>query len=145
MTKKKHKLDELLEGINDENLHKEILTGEDVGREWSKGDADVPSKEEYEKAEKRMEEIIKSNLVGNDTPGDDPLLQELINVSDIIHAYEEEHYPIGEPILEYKGFKGPVVYDEKLKSYDGLVQGIEDAVIVYQGETLEELEASSAL
>ena len=43
MKKKKYKLDELLEGITDENLHKEIFTSEDVGREWPKGDTRLES------------------------------------------------------------------------------------------------------
>ncbi|MCW3789390.1 helix-turn-helix domain-containing protein [Plebeiibacterium sediminum] len=55
--------------------------------------------EEYVKAQIRLEEIIKLDLVSNDTPEDDPLLQELDDVSDIIEAYEEEHYPIGLPSL----------------------------------------------
>ncbi len=55
--------------------------------------------EEYVKAQIRLEEIIKLDLVSNDTPEDDPLLQELDKVSDIIEAYEEEHYPIGLPSL----------------------------------------------
>nr|WP_321454212.1 hypothetical protein [uncultured Carboxylicivirga sp.] len=134
MKKKKYKLNELLEGINENNLHPEITTGPNVGKEITK--------EEYENANIRMEEIIKSNKVNNATPMSDPLLQELDRISDIIYAYEEEHYPIGPPTLEYKGFKGPIEYNEELKSYDGIVKDVEDAVIVFQGETLEELEAS---
>ncbi|WP_430813991.1 hypothetical protein [Carboxylicivirga sp. RSCT41] len=140
MRKKKHKLNELLEGINDENLHKEIYTGEDTGREWPKDNADVPSKEEYEKAEKRMEEIIKSNQVGNDTPNDDPLLQELIKVSDIVHAYEEEHYPIPDLTLKHRGFTGAVDWNDTDGLYYGQVKGVEPDLVSYEGKTLEELE-----
>ncbi|MBK3518731.1 hypothetical protein [Carboxylicivirga marina] len=43
MPKKKYKLDKLLEGITDENLHEEIFTGEDVGREWPKDDTGLES------------------------------------------------------------------------------------------------------
>ena len=53
--------------------------------------------EGYVKAQIRLEEII--DLVNDDTPEDNPILQELIKVSDIIEAYEEEHYPIGLPSL----------------------------------------------
>ncbi len=59
----------------------------------------IITREEYVKAQIRLEEIIKLDLVSNDTPEDDPLLQELDKVSDIIEAYEEEHYPIGLPSL----------------------------------------------
>lgn len=53
--------------------------------------------EEYVKAEIRLNEII--DLVDDDAADDDPLLQELKEVSDIIEAYEEIHYPIGLPTL----------------------------------------------
>nr|WP_319400891.1 hypothetical protein [uncultured Carboxylicivirga sp.] len=132
MKKKKYKLNELLEGINENNLHPEIITGPNVGKEITK--------EEYENAKIRLEELLP--ITKDVNPEEDPLVAELIIVSDIIEAYEEEHYPIGPPTLGYKGFKGPIEYEEELKSYDGIVKDVEDAVIVYQGETLEELEAS---
>ena len=194
--RKKYKLNELLDGINKENLHDEILTGKDVGEEWPtdekvyehrvgsrpkgkeiipdnekedfekfldindetkhllsnpknasrikaalneyQGLKDVPSKKEYEKANERMEEIIKLNLVTNDTPMDDPLLQELVRVSNIVEAYEEKHFPIGEPTLEHRSYKGSVNGDEG--SYWGKVKNTESDRVSYQGSTLEELE-----
>ncbi len=53
--------------------------------------------EEYVKAQLRLEDII--DVVNDNTPDDNPVLQELIKVSDIIEAYEKEHYPIGLPSL----------------------------------------------
>ncbi len=53
--------------------------------------------EEYIRAEIRMNEII--DRVDDEAPEDDPLLQELVHVSRIVEAYEEEHYPIGLPTL----------------------------------------------
>lgn len=46
----------------------------------------VITHEEYTGALLRLEEII--DLVNDDTPENDPVLQELIEVSDIIEAYE---------------------------------------------------------
>lgn len=53
------------------------------------------TEQEYNKACVRLEEII--DLVDDNAPKCDPLLKELIAISDIIEAYEEIHYPIGEP------------------------------------------------
>ncbi|WP_088653541.1 hypothetical protein [Geofilum rhodophaeum] len=53
------------------------------------------TEQEYNIACKRLEEII--DLVDDEAPEDDPLWQELVYVSRIIGAYEEEHYPIGLP------------------------------------------------
>lgn len=53
------------------------------------------TEQEYNIACKRLEEII--DLVDDEAPEDDPLWQELVYVSRIIEAYEEEHYPIGLP------------------------------------------------
>jgi HTH-type transcriptional regulator / antitoxin HigA len=50
---------------------------------------------EYERALVRLDEII--NLVNDDTPENNPFLIELVEVSDTIEAYEEEHFPIGLP------------------------------------------------
>ncbi len=138
MKKKKYKLDELLEGITDENLHKEIFTGEDVGHEWPKDDAGVPSKEEYEKACECLEQVI--NLVDNYTPEDDPNFRELIRVSDIIHAYEEVHYPIPELTLNYRGYTGTVDWNDNDGLYYGLVEGIEPDIVSYEGKTLKKLD-----
>ncbi len=101
----------------------------------------IPSKEEYKAACERMEEIIKSNQVGNNTPKDDPLLQELDQVSDIVMAWEDEHYPIGEPTLEYRGYKGTVRWSTDDKCYYGKVIEIDERhLISYEGKDLEQLE-----
>ena len=39
-------------------------------------------------------------VVNNDTSQDDPNLQELIVLSDLVENYETEHYPIGTPSLK---------------------------------------------
>jgi len=57
----------------------------------------VVTHEEYVKAQLRLEDII--DLVNDETPESDPVLQELIEVSDIIEAYEEEHFSIELPGL----------------------------------------------
>jgi predicted RNase H-like HicB family nuclease len=185
MKKKKYKLDELLAGINDENIHEEIFTGEDVGREWPKdetdsqlysrfvkncpdgkqiisgkekedleewlnqrstvaknatveGSSEVPSKEEYEKACLRMEELL---LITKDvSPEEDPLLAELDKVSDIVYAYEEVHYPIPDLTLKHRGFTGTVDWNDTDGLYYGQVKGIEPDLVSYEGKTLEELE-----
>jgi HTH-type transcriptional regulator/antitoxin HigA len=53
--------------------------------------------EEYVRVQLRLEDII--DLVNDNTPDSDPVLQELIDVSDTIEAYEEEHFPIELPSL----------------------------------------------
>ena len=53
--------------------------------------------DEYVKANLRLEELI--DIVDDDTPLDDPLAKEFIEVSDIIEQYEEIHFPIGLPTL----------------------------------------------
>src|SRR5690554_3962377 len=53
------------------------------------------TEQEYNKACVRLEEII--DLVDDEAPEDDPLWQELVQVSNTIEAYEEIHYAIGEP------------------------------------------------
>jgi len=40
MKKKKYNLNELLEEVNENNLHEEILNDENVGREWPKGETE---------------------------------------------------------------------------------------------------------
>lgn len=50
------------------------------------------SKEEYEAALKRIDELLP--LVTDDTTDDDPNLIELLKVSNIVEEYEDEHYPI---------------------------------------------------
>ncbi|WP_321514946.1 hypothetical protein [Marinifilum fragile] len=185
MKKKKYQLDELLEGINEENLHGELFSGEDAGHEWPKEGMDlqmysrlvkrcpdgkqiisgkekedfeewlgqnstgaqnatvedtseVPSKEEYEKACLRMEELLP--LVNNDTPESDPNFQELDRVSDIVHAYEEEHYPIPDLTINYKGYTGSVDWNDTDGLYYGQVKGIDPDLVSYQGKILEELQ-----
>lgn len=49
------------------------------------------------KASIRLEELI--NLVDDTTPEADPLALELMEVSDIIESYEEQHHAIGLPSL----------------------------------------------
>lgn len=53
------------------------------------------TEQEYKKACERLEEII--DLVDENAPEDNPLLQELMVISATIEAYEEIHYPMGEP------------------------------------------------
>ena len=57
----------------------------------------VITHEKYAKAQIRLEEII--NIVDDNTPEDHPVVQELIEVSNLIEKYEEEHFPIGLPSL----------------------------------------------
>ena len=52
------------------------------------------SKEEYEAALKRIDELLP--LVTDDTPDSDPNLIELLKVSNIVEEYEDVHYPIPE-------------------------------------------------
>ena len=51
----------------------------------------------YAQANIRLEELI--DQVNDSIPQTDPLAIELIEVSDLIEAYEEIHYPIGLPSL----------------------------------------------
>jgi HTH-type transcriptional regulator/antitoxin HigA len=53
--------------------------------------------EAYTRANLRMEELL--NQVDDHTPETDPKAIELMEVSDIIEAYEENHHPIGLPTL----------------------------------------------
>ena len=52
----------------------------------------------YREAEARIEELLP--LVDEDTPISDSNYIELKRVSDIVEAYETEHYPIGSPTLK---------------------------------------------
>ena len=49
------------------------------------------------KASIRLEELI--NLVDDTTPETDPLALELMEISDIIEGYEDQHHAIGLPTL----------------------------------------------
>ncbi len=51
------------------------------------------TKQQYESALARVEELLP--LVDDNTPANDKNAVELIDVSNIVIAYEEEHYPIG--------------------------------------------------
>lgn len=130
MKKKKHKINKLLKEINEDNLHGEIMSEPNVGKEITK--------EDYDQACERLEEII--DLVSNDTPKTDPFFQELDKVSNIIEAYEEEHYPIAKPTIEYRGYKGTVRWGADFKGYYGQTLNIEPDLVSYEGETLEDLE-----
>lgn len=55
------------------------------------------TKEQYEFASSRVEELLP--LVGDDTPSNDKKALELMLMSDIVIAYEKEHYPIGKPTV----------------------------------------------
>ena len=52
---------------------------------------------QYVKANLRLEELI--NKVDDNTPLENPLTKEFLEVSDTIERYEEVHYPIGLPSL----------------------------------------------
>ena len=55
------------------------------------------TKDQYEFALARVEELLL--LVNDDTPSNDKASIELTVMSDIIIAYEKEHYPIGKPAI----------------------------------------------
>ncbi len=55
------------------------------------------TKELYEFALARIEELLP--LFDDNTPANDKNTIELTVVSDIIIAYEKEHYPIGKPTV----------------------------------------------
>ncbi|AKA36098.1 hypothetical protein [Flagellimonas lutaonensis] len=50
------------------------------------------SQKQYLAATHRLEELI--NLVDDNTPTDDPLTLEFLEISDIIEQYESIHYPM---------------------------------------------------
>ncbi len=55
------------------------------------------TKEQYELALARVEELLP--MVGDETPANDPHAVELSMMSDIVIAYEKEHYPIAKPTI----------------------------------------------
>ncbi len=55
------------------------------------------TKEQYELALSRMEELLP--IVDDNTPANDRNAVELTMVSDVVIAYEKEHYPIGKPTV----------------------------------------------
>lgn len=52
------------------------------------------TEQQYEEALKRIDELLP--LVSNETQDDDRNLIELLEVSAIVEAYEDIHYPIGD-------------------------------------------------
>ena len=55
------------------------------------------TKEQYEFALERVEELL--SLVADNTPVNDKKAVELTMMSDIVIAYEKEHYPIEKPTV----------------------------------------------
>ena len=55
------------------------------------------TKEKYEFALMRVEELLP--MVDDNTPSNDKNAVELSLMSDIVIAYEKEHYPIGKPTI----------------------------------------------
>ena len=55
------------------------------------------TKEQYEFAQSRIEELLP--LVDDNTPVNDKNAVELSMMSDIVIAYEKEHYPIEKPTV----------------------------------------------
>lgn len=55
------------------------------------------TKEKYEYAQARIDALLPQ--ITENTSMDDPLMMELMIVTDIVEAYEEEHYPIPAPTL----------------------------------------------
>ena len=58
------------------------------------------TKEQYEFALTRVEELLP--LVDDNTPSNDKNAVELMAISDIVLAYEKEHYPIEKPNVAEK-------------------------------------------
>ena len=56
------------------------------------------TKEQYEFALARVEELLP--LVDDSTPANDKSMVELSVMSDIVIAYEKEHFPIEKPTVE---------------------------------------------
>lgn len=52
---------------------------------------------QYSKANLRLEELI--DLVDDNTPTNDPLAKEFMQVSDTIEKFEEKHFDMGTPTL----------------------------------------------
>ena len=50
------------------------------------------TKEQYEFAQNRVEELLP--LVSDEMSADHPLVKELALMSDVVIAYEKEHFPI---------------------------------------------------
>lgn len=61
------------------------------------------TKEKYDYAQGRIDTLLP--MISENTPMDDPLMIELLIVTDIVEAYEKEYHPIPVPTL------GEVIYD----------------------------------
>ncbi len=55
------------------------------------------TKKQYEYAQARIEELLP--MVSESTPANDKDAVELSVMSDVVIAYEKEHYPIGKPTV----------------------------------------------
>ena len=55
------------------------------------------SKEQYEFAQNKVEELLP--LVSDEMSANDPLAVELALMSDVVIAYEKEHFPIEKPTV----------------------------------------------
>lgn len=55
------------------------------------------TKEQYEFAQKKVEELLP--LVDDNVPANAPIALELTLMSEVVIAYEKEHYPIDKPSL----------------------------------------------
>jgi len=74
----------------------------------------ITNKTDYEKANKRMEQLLK--IVGNETPATDKNFIELDNISDLIADYEEKYYSMKpENLIEMVKLR---MYQRKLKQKD---------------------------
>ena len=58
----------------------------------------VITHKEYIEANLRLEELI--DIVDDNTPQDDPLAKEFMEITDIIEQFEEVHFPMGLPTLQ---------------------------------------------
>lgn len=55
------------------------------------------TKEKYEYAQARIDALLPH--INENTPMDDPMMMELMIVTDVVEAYEAEHYQIATPTL----------------------------------------------
>ena len=65
------------------------------------------SKEQYEFALARVEELLP--LVDDNTPANDKNAVELTVMSDIVIAYEKEHFPIEKPTSQPEEYSAPYI------------------------------------
>ena len=57
----------------------------------------ITNKTEYEAIMARVDELVE--IVDDDTPSTDKDYIELDFLTDLVVAYEKEHYPIGKPVF----------------------------------------------